>query len=252
MNYPFHFLLRFAGWNAAADADEKLTIEIEKAYRRGCDETKQKLEQDNSAINKSLEEKDDEITSLLLKCTSAENEKRVIEENMTILQQDMEDLKLYLSDIEDERRAASESGVGDGTMALGAGVAHMQADLEKAIQQLDESNEELVELKEKLEHNQQLLDIANEKVAAYKRAVSGKTSQSADDDGALSTEDKEHCIQLITKAIKDGTVLWKQNKKEQCYDLYLDTCKEIEHKIAHEERYISSPIDKFVSHSLSF
>merc|ERR1712159_657330 len=33
-----------SGWNAAADADEKLTTEVEKAYKKGCDETKMKLE----------------------------------------------------------------------------------------------------------------------------------------------------------------------------------------------------------------
>ena len=167
---------------------------------------------------------------------------------MSRLQSEMDDLKLYLSDIEDEQRAIKESGGGETMIGTGGvGVAHMQADLEKAMEQLDESHEELVELKEKFEHNQQLLNIANEKVIAYKRAISGKTSKSADSDSALSSEDKDHCMQLITKSIKDGTLLWKQNKKEQCYDLYLDACKHIEQRVAYDERYVCICVCSYLS-----
>ena len=204
---------------------------------------RQKLETDSSELHAGIEEKEDKITELLLDVANTQKEKRALEEAMTKMQSDIDDLRLYLSDMEDERRAASEAGDDAAATASGGGVGigHMQADLDKAMEQLDESHEELVELKEKLELNQQLLEIANEKVAAYKRAISGKSDKAAENDNTLSKEDKEYCMQLITKSIKDGTLLWKQSKKEQCYDLYLDTCKHIEKRVAHEERFISLP-----------
>jgi hypothetical protein len=39
-----------AGWNAVADLDEKLEVQVERAYRRGVDETKKTLANDTKDL----------------------------------------------------------------------------------------------------------------------------------------------------------------------------------------------------------
>lgn len=115
----------------------------------------------------------------------------------------------------------------------GGGVngAFVSEDLQRARDELDNSQEEVVQLSEKLSTVQRLLTIANEKIKLYQNILSSQSSSGSDSQKSALTSSSTgrqegHLIELINKALQDGANLWRQSKKDETFDLYFSVCKQ--------------------------
>ena len=73
-----------AGWDAAASADERLDLDVERAYRRGTDESSLQHVQDMKDMNKSLESKETKITDMLVNLNAMDKRVREAEERAKV------------------------------------------------------------------------------------------------------------------------------------------------------------------------
>jgi chromosome segregation ATPase len=255
-----------AGWDAAASADEKLEIEVQKAYQKGLKEEKEKHKSDLDSVHGALETKETRITDLLV--SIADMEKRVMkaESEKKEMAAQVEALKLEVADaISGIQMIAAANAMRTGGGAPGAGggedddgeivIPPSAAELESARDQLDNAQEELVGLMDRCDRLEAELEVARKKNRIFERLagltglVSGKAAPvgggaggGRGGDGATdySKYDLNDVISNVKKAITKGTNLWKSNLKDQCYDVYLESCLEIPQRIMTED--LSKPV----------
>eukprot|EP00600_Ochromonadales_sp_CCMP1393_P009763 CAMPEP_0174963216 /NCGR_PEP_ID=MMETSP0004_2-20121128/5205_1 /TAXON_ID=420556 /ORGANISM="Ochromonas sp., Strain CCMP1393" /LENGTH=1919 /DNA_ID=CAMNT_0016211813 /DNA_START=58 /DNA_END=5817 /DNA_ORIENTATION=- len=240
-----------AGWDAAAHSDERLDVETEKAYKRGLAEERDKHTENMEALNAAIEVKEARITELMV--SVSEMEKKVMDgdERVKEMTQQTEAMKLEVVDtIANLSQMAASSGGGsggggevdaDGEPILGP----TNAELEAAREELDSAQDELVSLMERCEKLDADLELARKKNRVYEQlaAITGidkegiaaqKAKQTMKGSGgaggasggkkSVVTYDIKDVINLVKKSIVKGTGLWKSNRKDDCYDLYLEVC----------------------------
>ncbi len=247
-----------AGWDAAASADEKLEIEVQKAYQRGLKEEREKHKEDLASVNVSLETKETRITELLVQV--GDMEKRMLESERLKkeMQAQVDSLKLEVADaiagIQQIAAANVRGGGGAGSMPTEGDdgeivIPPSAAELEQAREQLDVAQEELVSLMERCDRLEAELEIARRKNRIFERLanLTGLTSGKAASVGGsgmggkggasndLSKYDFSDVITNVKKAITKGTNLWKSNRKDECYDVYLDVCIEATQRLMTEQ-----------------
>jgi hypothetical protein len=247
-----------AGWDAAASADEKVDIEIHKAYQRGLKEEKEKHKNDLDSVHQSLETKETRITELLVEVAEMQRKVVTVDSEKKEMLQQIESLKFEVADaitgIQSIAMAGRGGGGGgevgeDGEMVI----PPSQAELDSAREQLDLAQEELVNLMERCDKLEAEVEIARRKNRIFERlgnltgltagkAASiggGKTGSGSGTGGMLSTDysryDVDTLINSIKRAITKGTNLWKSNRKDECYDVYLDVCIEATQRLYTEE-----------------
>jgi chromosome segregation ATPase len=254
-----------AGWDAAASADEKLEIEVQKAYQKGLKEEKEKHKSDLDSVHGALETKETRITDLLV--SIADMEKRVMkaESEKKEMAAQVEALKLEVADaISGIQMIAAANAMRTGGAPGGAAggedddgeivIPPSAAELESARDQLDNAQEELVGLMDRCDRLEAELEVARKKNRIFERLagltglVSGKAApvgggaggRGGDGGTDYSKYDLNDVIQNVKKAITKGTNLWKSNLKDQCYDVYLESCLEIPQRIMTED--LSKPV----------
>eukprot|EP01039_Chlorochromonas_danica_P003382 gene3382-3707_t len=219
-----------AGWDAAAKADEKMEIEIERAYLKGMKEEREQHKKDLEAVNQALEKKEQRITELLVLIASKEKEVLQSNADQTNMKAQMEAMKLEVADAISAIQAVAAAGGGeDGEVVL----PPSHAELEAARDQLDSAQEEVVHLLERCDRLEAELEVSRRRNLLFERLATltgldqGKTLSTATTEKKkkdLSLYDVNGVMANIKKVIVKCTNLWKSNRKDECFDLYLEAC----------------------------
>ena len=232
-----------AGWDAAANAEERAEVELTKAYDKGFKEGSVRVSKDLEQINLSLEEKDIRIQELILKM--GEMELTVKEAEAKIAEADKRAADAAL-EVSDALITLGASG-GDGDAAGSGGVAEAEFDRVRAA--LDDAQEEIVSLQDRVDELTAQAAISEQTIAVYeqlKGLSDGKTSSSSlarraaatpltpsasavataasDNSGSRLTE----ALIEVKNALQKGTSLWKINtpqKKDEALGLYKTTAE---------------------------
>jgi DNA repair exonuclease SbcCD ATPase subunit len=176
-----------AGWDAAANAEEKLDLEMEKAYQRGVTEGKKMNVTDLQSVHQAIEAKEQKIIELIEKC--ADGEKKVMK-----AEKEMEEMekKVRVAEAELEKARSQQhhdqqgQGLGQGNQSAPNGapsemayssavsderIVELEEELEKSKERLDETQEEMVTLSEQVEELQQALQLSEQKIQLLEQMV---------------------------------------------------------------------------------
>ena len=160
-----------AGWDAAADADERLDNEVERAFKKGLNQERDSHKESMKALNQAIENKENRITELLL--SISEMERKILQRDETVKQMKTENdsLKLEVADT-----IATLSQLGMGTTGGDEGSVS-NAELDAVKEQLDNAQEELVTLIERCERLEQELVVSRKKNRVYEQlaTITGTT-----------------------------------------------------------------------------
>ncbi|RYH23039.1 hypothetical protein EON65_18385, partial [archaeon] len=162
-----------AGWDAAAKADEKVDLEIQRAYAKGAKEEREQHKKDLDGINKSLEMKEVRITELLVQVGEMERKVRDSVTEKDAMKVQMEAMKLEVADAVAAIQAVGMAkGGGEGMVTDDNGEVSLppsQAELDHSREQLDSAQEELVQYIERCEKLEHELEMARKKNVIYER-----------------------------------------------------------------------------------
>jgi hypothetical protein len=161
-----------AGWDAAADADERLDNEVERAYKKGLNLERDSHKESMKALNQAIENKENRITELLL--SISEMERKILQRDETVKQIKAENDSLKL-EVADTIVTLSQLGMG----ATGGGEGSVSnAELDAVKEQLDNAQEELVTLIERCERLEQELVVSRKKNRVYEQlaTITGATN----------------------------------------------------------------------------
>ena len=211
-----------AGWDAAASADERLDLDVDKAYRRGKDESHTQHLIDMKGLNESLEVKEIRITEMLVSVSAMERRVRDAEEKERIAQE-----TATIARQETLEAIATFGGGGSG----GSGSVS-ESELDTVRDSLDAAQEEVVLLAEKCDGLASSLLISKQKnslleqlvaaaqiniKAAHKKVAEVCVSNGS---GAAISE----LLVVVKAALVKGAAFTKNNRKDDCFDLLVRTC----------------------------
>ena len=182
-----------AGWDAAAEADEKLDTQVEKAYKKGLSEGKKIATSDTQALHDGIEAKERRIVELLEKSAMAERlSQDALEQRDAALQQAAEAVAALS---EARTQAAAKEVQGSGGRGGGGQMRSDEADaameeleyaadkakeeLEEARESLNEAQEEVVSLSEELERLQEELHVTHKKMAILEKIAASSGAGAA-------------------------------------------------------------------------
>ena len=143
-----------AGWDAAASADKRLDIDVEKAYQKGLMEAANRHSLAMSALNESIEKKESRITELLVSLAAAERSKKELEDQLA-----------------EAKEQISTGSRGFGGYTEDGELEVSSFELQEARDNLDLAHDEVAELATRLEHLQATLDLANKKINVYEKLL---------------------------------------------------------------------------------
>jgi chromosome segregation ATPase len=214
-----------AGWDAAAAADERVEIQVEKAYMKGLKEGRERKEAEWNSLNASVEVKENRITDLLVKIQDME--RRMLHNDA-----EMEDMKAKLEQAKLEASDAVMIFASGGGLGGEVGEVHNNAEIDKLQETLDNAQDEIVMLSERCESLQNEMKILEEKIHIYEQVSTDllNTSRTEDvvDENEQGNEPQGELIMLkLRPVLAKGSSLWKGNKKDDCYVLYLSTTEEV-------------------------
>ena len=215
-----------AGWDAAASADERLDLDVERAYRRGIDERSLQHVQDMMDMNKSLESKETKITDMLVTLSGMEKRVREAEDRANVSkdqarlahQETIETMAIFGS--------GGQSGDGDRSVS--------EQELDSAREALDAAQEEVVLLSEKNEKMtsallafKQKCTLLEQLVAASQASnVATREKMSAALSSASNGSEVTDLLAALKGALIKGTAMSKNNRKDDCFDLWVKICDE--------------------------
>ena len=159
-----------AGWDAAANADEKLETEVHRAYKKGAQEERELHKNDMAALNAAIEVKENRITELMVSIGEMERKVFNSDNEMAKMKEQVEAMKVEVADSIASLGSMMAMGAangGDGEIVLGP----TQQELDSAREELDAAQEELVNLMERNEKLESDLEIARKKNRIYDRLV---------------------------------------------------------------------------------
>jgi chromosome segregation ATPase len=143
-----------AGWDAAANAEERLDVEIERAYQSGVKEGRHTAEENILLLNQAVQEKENRILEVL--------------ERVSYLEKALQD-------------AQSKADARGGGLGAIDSEGHEQTleELVLARQALDAAQEENMEMSNKLALAHQEIDICKEEIELYKSLLTAKTQDTS-------------------------------------------------------------------------
>ena len=180
------------GWNAAADADQRLETEIQKAYKKGLDENNNKKSSEWIALNKSIESKDQHISDLLLSLQTAQSELLQTQEKMEAANKELIKTKLDLQDamndfaiqttlslnknvksstVKSDKTNANSKKSGDDEEADGDNSEDLKEEVARLKQEKEQSQDEIVNLIEKNENLEEQLKLLEQMGSAYEQVI---------------------------------------------------------------------------------
>ena len=211
-----------AGWNAAASADERLDLDVDKAYRRGKEENRSQHVLDMKNLNESLGVKETRITDLLVEANTMEKRLKEAEEKEVIA------VELARVARQETIEAIATFAAGD----VGGGGGASETEVDTIRDALDAAQEEVVLLSEKCDGLSSALTIARQKGSLLEQLVSisqanTKVAQqklSAAQTNVGNGAEMTDLLAALKGALIKGAALAKNNRKDECFDLWCKTC----------------------------
>jgi hypothetical protein len=250
-----------AGWDAAASSDGRLDNEVEKAYQRGIAEGRQQHNDDMLSLNLAIEKKEERLTELVVQLNSFEAKVREAELAAVKYRQEMEDAKqetadtvLMFTQFNEARRGkltTTETKESVDLQAEGSRLAGGEEDepaigpsskeYESLKEILDQSQEEVLELADKVDTLQEKLNLCEqrtnvmeqllvverhrhnqyiEKMSTKKTSSQTNSSNLPNQSNGAANKELQEIATILKASLVRGGALWKSNKKDECYDLY--------------------------------
>jgi len=248
-----------AGWDAAASSDEKVDVEAKMAYKKGQADERALHKNDMIELNAALEKKENRITELLLNVAemqAKQQELKLSEEQMKAKMDQM------AADVADTIASLSASGGGgSGSYVSDKELDQARESLDLAQDELVALAEAKEALQAELESQRKICDMLrqlalNSGVVSTSLPVVADVEEGDGDGAEVNTadvvvlkltpnmgggggggkgsnrRDNSGIVELpevilnIKRAIVKGTNLWKSNRRDECYDLYLDSCED--------------------------
>lgn len=205
-----------AGWDACADAEEKLESEVDKAYNKGLAEGRKKGAGDLKQLHSEVEGKEARIVQLLQEITDSKQQYEALvreKDEAVAAAKEAATKEAHLS------AQAAGTGNGENASALAAELASAQEDSAMLMDRVDELEKQL--------------EISHRRMELLEQMVATGDSASAH---IVAAADYSAVLSRIRSAISEGTKLWKDNKKDECYTLYLNLCTSILSEVPHSLR----------------
>ena len=168
-----------AGWDAAAHSDERLDVEVERAFKKGFAEERELHKQNMAALNAAIETKEARITELLVSVSDMERRVRQSDAQVADMTKQTETMRLEVADTIASLSQMALSGGGGGGGGLMTGedgeeptLGPTPAELENAREQLDSAQEELVVLMERCDKLEADLEVARKKNRVFEQLAS--------------------------------------------------------------------------------
>jgi DNA repair exonuclease SbcCD ATPase subunit len=222
-----------AGWDAAADTEEKYDLDVKKAFKKGESAGREKSKADLDALTAEIEQKEYRITELLEAVSEADQKAA---QAVLDMQEAISNANVAIEEAlangggkrgggggggdtySSDDNSDDEGGGGEG----GAAAEELRADLEAA-------QEEIGSLCTQVENLQKSLDISNQKSDILEKLLAKSqsdvaTASSAKGGPAVSIEE---LVKKVKQATEHGTKLWKDNKKDECCEHYENISHEI-------------------------
>lgn len=237
-----------AGWDAAAKADERVEVEVEKAYYRGFQEGKEQHTDDMKSLNDAIELKENRLTELVVKLNEMESRVREADLSSEKYRQEAENAKKETSDtismfmsLQESMQSNSKSETTDEVV-----IGHTNDEFESLQSTLDKAHDEIISITDRYDQLSQKLELSEQRVSTYVRLLSlerqrltdtlskVESKQNTNSTVSLSKMSKEleDVINLIQATIQQGSALWKNNKREECFDLYLQAHDNLAKKLS--------------------
>lgn len=180
-----------AGWDAAASADKRLDIDVEKAYQKGLMEAANRHSLAMSALNESIEKKESRITELLVSLAAAERSKKELEDQLA-----------------EAKEQISTGSRGFGGYTEDGELEVSSFELQEARDNLDLAHDEVAELATRLEHLQATLDLANKKINVYEKLLLASSATPAAESAVPSSAAAASNAELrdVISSIKNAVI----------------------------------------------
>lgn len=213
-----------AGWDAAASADGRLDLDVNRAFRQGRDGSSVEHCANMKALHLSLEAKESRITELLVKVNGMEDDVKCAEEGRRKAVEEMRTMRLEAM----ETIAMYGTGLCQDTDG-----AALEKELDSLKDLLNNSQEELVLVMESRDQLSSSLSTARQSIDLLQQLLSleqsNSLSLSAQERVCYSVSDSsptyiDDWLATIRTALAKGAVLGKNNRKDECFDMWVKTC----------------------------
>lgn len=154
-----------AGWDAAANADEKLEKEVSKAYNKGLAEGKKKNETAWADLNAAVEKKELRLTEILVEMSNMEAKVREADNQVALMKEQVAAAQLEVADAVASFAAGGGDGGGDGASS---------AEMETLRDSLEAAHDEIVTYSERCESFEREMKIMSDKMAIYEQLLAHK------------------------------------------------------------------------------
>ncbi len=205
-----------SGWDALASMEEKVESEVAKAYRLGQEEIKNTNKTDFKAIMESLEVKESRITQLMVEVNNYKQRLRDNDEIVTQMKAQVEEAKQELADTIATFADSKGNGYDDDEMVT-------KDELDTAHEEIGRLEDRCSQLERTNAKNQQL-------IALYERLVNTRrdsATASKVSAPAGTNVNLDRVVSDTRNAIANGTTLWKNNKRDEVFEIYNTACNSI-------------------------
>ena len=152
-----------SGWDAAADADQRLDSGVEQAFREGVKEGAQKAEAEWRALNASLESKDQKLSQLLADICQYELLQSQHQATITTLQAQLDAAKLDAAD--------AIANFSSGPLTSGGNGDENSPEYARLQTELDEAQEEIARLGDRSERASESVQLLEDQVRLYEQMI---------------------------------------------------------------------------------
>ncbi len=205
-----------SGWDALASMEEKVESEVAKAFRLGQEEIKNANKTDFKAIMESLEVKETRITQLMVEVGNYKQRLRENDEIVEKMKAQVAETKQELADTIATFADSRGDGGDDDEMVS-------KDELESAHEELGRLEDRCSQLERTNAKNEELL-------ALYERLVGGRRDSAVGASKTATSSSNANVDKAIAdtrNAINNGTALWKNNKRDEVYEIYSAACTSI-------------------------
>ena len=205
-----------AGWDEAAETMEKFDLAVKQSYQKGIAEGKQNSKAELDALTAEIEAKENRISDLL-EAVSAADQKAA--QAAVELEEAIKNANIAIEEAATGRqneRGGSDSDSDDDAENGGYASKELQAEL-------DAAQEEITTLCSQVDSLQNALHLSNEKCDVLEKLLAQPSSNAT----VKSDASVEGLVQKVKQTTEEGTKLWKDNKKDECCDLYETVSNEI-------------------------
>jgi hypothetical protein len=224
-----------AGWDAAAAADGRLETEVLAAHRKGKEEGMEDHLKKMRSLNESIELKEERITRMLVREGDMQQmlkeakrcELWAVEEGQRTRSEALEAMAILWTSpgtrggVSEEEHDAVHNSLNDAHLEI-VRLAEQCDGLFSSLKISRQKNDVMVQLTRAMKN--QANENPKEKIKAKVKATAG--SEGAGLSKVPMAPGMEEHIAALKSSLAKGKVMWKNNKKDECFEIYAKTCED--------------------------